>query len=151
MKSPCLHTTKGYGGSGSTAPRILNVDRGCRCVIFLPGGWAPGTRCLGGWVYPRAVDDREPFVAAVNRTAISCRFYYLCFYFIWLMCTFIPCDASVLPLVYLDIWLALHHSITYLLFPTRYTNLLFVYTNYIKLDSSTCFERIPPIIRRSTT
>jgi len=26
---------------------------------------------------------------------------------------------------------------------------LFVYTNYIKLDSSTCFERIPPIIRRS--
>jgi len=28
---------------------------------------------------------------------------------------------------------------------------LFVYTNYIKLDSSTRFERTPPIIRRSTT
>jgi len=23
-------------GSGTTAPRILNVDIGCRCVIFLP-------------------------------------------------------------------------------------------------------------------
>jgi len=28
---------------------------------------------------------------------------------------------------------------------------LFVYTNYIKLDSSACFERTPPIIRRSAT
>jgi hypothetical protein len=51
----------------------------------------------------------------------------------------------------LDIWLAVHHSITYLLLPTWYTNLFFVYTYYIKLDSSTCFERTPPIIRRSTT
>ena len=42
-------------------------------------------------------------------------------------------------------------TLTYLLFPTWYTNLLFVYTNYIKLDSSTCFERTLPIIRRSTT
>jgi hypothetical protein len=51
----------------------------------------------------------------------------------------------------LDIWLAVHHSITFLLIPTGYTNFLFIYTNYIKLISSTCFERIPPIIRRSTT
>jgi len=28
---------------------------------------------------------------------------------------------------------------------------LFIYTNYIKLNPSTSFERIPPIIRRSTT
>jgi hypothetical protein len=28
---------------------------------------------------------------------------------------------------------------------------LFIYTNYIKLNSSTCFQRIPSIIRRSTT
>ena len=52
---------------------------------------------------------------------------------------------------YLDIWLAVHHSITFLLLPTWCTNFLFIYTNYIKLNSSTCFERIPPIIRRSTT
>ena len=32
-----------------------------------------------------------------------------------------------------DIWLAVHHSITYLLLPTWYTNLLFIYTYYIKL------------------
>ena len=53
----------------------------------------------------------------------------------------------------LDIWLAVHHtsSITILLFPTWYTNSLFIYTNYIKLNSSTCLERIPPIIRRSKT
>ena len=31
------------------------------------------------------------------------------------------------------------------------TNFLFIHTNYIKLNSSTCFERNPPIIRRSTT
>ena len=37
----------------------------------------------------------------------------------------------------------------FLLLPTWYTNFLFIYTNYIKLNSSTCFERIPPIIRRS--
>jgi len=40
---------------------------------------------------------------------------------------------------------------TFLLLPTWYTNFLFIYTNYIKLNSPTCFERIPPIIRRSTT
>jgi len=28
---------------------------------------------------------------------------------------------------------------------------MFIYTNYIKFNSSTCFERIPPIIRWSTT
>jgi len=28
---------------------------------------------------------------------------------------------------------------------------LFIHTNYIKLNSSTCFERNPLIIRRSTT
>ena len=50
----------------------------------------------------------------------------------------------------LDIWLAVHHNITFLLLPTWYTNFLFIYTNYIKLNSSTCFERIPSIIRRST-
>jgi len=47
--------------------------------------------------------------------------------------------------------LAVHHSITFLLLPTWYTNFLFIYTNYIRLNSSTCFERILPIIRRSTT
>ena len=31
------------------------------------------------------------------------------------------------------------------------TNFLFIHTNYIKLNSSTCFERNLPIIRRSTT
>jgi len=51
----------------------------------------------------------------------------------------------------LDIWLAVHHSITFLLLPTWYTNFLFIYTNYINLNPSTRFERIPPIIRRSTT
>jgi hypothetical protein len=51
----------------------------------------------------------------------------------------------------LDIWLAMHHSITFLLLPTWYTNFLFIYTNYIKLNSSTCFERNLLIIRRSTT
>jgi len=49
-----------------------------------------------------------------------------------------------------DIWLAVHHSITFLLLPTWYTNFLFILINYIKLNSSTCFERNPPIIRRST-
>jgi len=39
----------------------------------------------------------------------------------------------------------------FLLLPIWYTNFLFIYTNYIKLNSSTCFERTPPIIRRSTT
>ena len=48
-----------------------------------------------------------------------------------------------------DIWLAVHH-ITFLLLPTWYTNFLFIHTNYIKLNSSTCFERNPLIIRRST-
>ena len=45
----------------------------------------------------------------------------------------------------------MHHSITFLLLPTWYTNFLFIHTNYIKLNSSTCFERNPLIIRRSTT
>ena len=40
---------------------------------------------------------------------------------------------------------------TFLLLPTWYTNFLFVHTNYIKRNSSTCFEYNPPIIRRSTT
>jgi len=48
------------------------------------------------------------------------------------------------PLINLNIWLAVHHSITFWLLPTWYTN-------YIKLNSSTCFERNPPIIRRSKT
>jgi hypothetical protein len=52
---------------------------------------------------------------------------------------------------YLDIRLAVHHSITFLLLPTWYTNFLFIYTNYLKLNYSTCFVGIPPIIRRSTT
>ena len=50
----------------------------------------------------------------------------------------------------LDICLAVHHSITFLLLPTWYTDFLFIHTNYIKLNSSTCFERNPLIIRRST-
>jgi hypothetical protein len=41
-----------------------------------------------------------------------------------------------------DIWLAVHHGITFLLLPTWYTNFLFIHTNYIKLNSSTCFEAI---------
>ena len=40
---------------------------------------------------------------------------------------------------------------TFLLLPTCYTNFLFIHTNYIKLNSSTCFERNPLIIRRSKT
>ena len=47
----------------------------------------------------------------------------------------------------LDIWLAVHHSITSLLLPTWYTNFSFIHTNYIKLNSSTCFERSPLIIK----
>ena len=42
-------------------------------------------------------------------------------------------------------------TVTFLLLPTWYTNFLFIHINYIKLNSSTCFERNPPIIRRSTT
>ena len=42
------------------------------------------------------------------------------------------------------------HSLTFLLLPTWYTNFLFIHVNYIKLNSSTCFERNPLIIRRST-
>ena len=53
--------------------------------------------------------------------------------------------------VNLDIWLVVHHSITFLLLPTWYTNFLFIHINYIKLNSSTCFERNPLIIRKSTT
>jgi hypothetical protein len=52
--------------------------------------------------------------------------------------------------IYLDIWLAVHHSILFLLLPTWYTNFLFIHTNCIKLNSSTCFERNPLIIRRLT-
>jgi hypothetical protein len=51
----------------------------------------------------------------------------------------------------LDIWLVVHHSITFLLLPTWYMNFLFIHTNYIKLNASTCFERNPLIIRKSTT
>jgi len=39
----------------------------------------------------------------------------------------------------------------FLLLPTWYTNFLFIHTNYIKLNFSTCFERNPLIFRRSTT
>ena len=39
---------------------------------------------------------------------------------------------------------------TFLLLPTWYTNFLLLHINYIKLNSSTCFERNPLIIRRST-
>ena len=42
------------------------------------------------------------------------------------------------------------YSVTFLLLPTWYTNFLFIHINYIKLNSSTCFERNPPIIRRLT-
>ena len=41
--------------------------------------------------------------------------------------------------------------ITFLLLPTWYTNFLFLHTNYIKLNFSTCFERNPLIIRRWTS
>ena len=40
--------------------------------------------------------------------------------------------------------------VTFLLWPTWYTNFLFIHTNYIKLNSSTCFERNPLIIRSTT-
>jgi len=48
-------------------------------------------------------------------------------------------------------WPCVHHSITSLLLPTWYTNFLFIRINYIKLNSSKCFERNPLIIKRSTT
>jgi hypothetical protein len=51
----------------------------------------------------------------------------------------------------LDIWLGVHHSITFLLLPTWYTNFLFIYANYNKLNSFIYFEGIPPTIRRSMT
>jgi len=60
-------------------------------------------------------------------------------------------QAMRLKFTYLDIWLAVHHSITFLLLPTWYTNFLFIYTNYIQWNASTCFEHNPLIIRRSTT
>ena len=41
--------------------------------------------------------------------------------------------------------------INFLLLPTWYSNFLFIHTFYIKLNSSTCFEHNPHIIRRSTT
>ena len=44
-----------------------------------------------------------------------------------------------------------HICFNFLLLPTWYTNVLFIHINYIKLNSSTCFERNPLIIRRSTT
>ena len=64
------------------------------------------------------------------------------------------CNEISLPYVIfkiLDIWLAVYHSITSLLLTNWYTNFLFIHINYIKLNSSTCFERNPLIIRRSTT
>jgi len=65
--------------------------------------------------------------------------------------TFLCSLSAVLNFWILDIWLSVHHSITFSLLPTWYTNFLFIYTNYIKLNSSTCFERNPLIIGRSTT
>jgi hypothetical protein len=72
-------------------------------------------------------------------------------------------ETFALSLQTVDIWLAVHHSITLLLLPTWYTNsitllllptwytnFLFIHTNYIKLIPSTCFERNSLIIRRST-
>jgi hypothetical protein len=47
-----------------------------------------------------------------------------------------------------DIWLAVHHNITFLLLLALYTNFLFIHTNYIKLNFSTCFDGNPLIIRR---
>jgi len=46
-----------------------------------------------------------------------------------------------------EMWFAL----TFLLLTNWYTNFLFIHTNYITLNSSTCFEGYPLIIRRSTT
>jgi len=80
-----------------------------------------------------------------------------------MMMTFFICFIILLAITYhylstnqrfvgnLDICLAVHHGITFLLLPTWYTNFLFIYTNYIKLNSSAWFERNPLIIRRSTT
>ena len=78
----------------------------------------------------------------------------------WLCGTVQTCNSShggyesnqqdATPQIILDIWLAVHHSITFLLLPTWYTNFLFIHTNYIKLNSCTCFEYSPLIIRRST-
>ena len=53
--------------------------------------------------------------------------------------------------IILDIWLAVRHSKTFLLLPTCYTNFLLIHTNYIKLNSSACFERNTHNIWRSTT
>jgi len=68
----------------------------------------------------------------------------------WELVTVVTIETGDM-VTFVDIWLAVHHSITFLLLPTWYTNFLFIHTNYIKLNSSACFESIPPIIRRSTT
>jgi len=47
-------------------------------------------------------------------------------------------------------WCKTCMCVTFLLLPTWYTNFLFIHINYIKLNSSTCFERNPLVIRRST-
>ena len=61
------------------------------------------------------------------------------------------CNFHLILFGCLDICLAVHRSITLLLLPAWYINFLFIHINYIKLNSSTCFERIPPIIRRFMT
>ena len=62
-----------------------------------------------------------------------------------------PAPILLVNLLHLDICLAVHHSITFLLLPTWYTDFLFIHTNYIKLNSSARFESNPLIIKRSTT
>jgi len=42
-------------------------------------------------------------------------------------------DNEYFWLYFFYIWLAVHHSITFLLLPTWYTNFLFIHINYIKL------------------
>ena len=40
--------------------------------------------------------------------------------------------SKVSDIYFVDIWLTVHRSITFLLLPTWYMNFLFIYTNYIK-------------------
>ena len=72
-----------------------------------------------------------------------------CTILFWSSCT----GISVLLVLQCKSWYLadVHHSITFSLLPTWCTNFLFIHINYIKLNSSTCFERNPLIIRRSTT
>ena len=82
--------------------------------------------------------NERNFAIMRHRTVISIQkvIHIVVSYFIncvWVRCFF--CDGI---------------NLTFLLLPTWYTNFLFIHICYIKLNSSTCFERNPLIVRRST-